>query len=61
MRYEQQQYGIHEIIVQKNLKICLIEHDEMQEKINGYYNYLNSYHQIILLVQFILMWIIRID
>jgi hypothetical protein len=55
MRYEQQQYGIHEIIVQKNLRIYLIEHDEMQEKINGYYNYLNSYHQIILLVQCILM------
>jgi hypothetical protein len=55
MRYEQQQYGIHEIIVQKNLKICLIERDEMQEKINGYYNCLNSYHLIILLAQFILM------
>jgi hypothetical protein len=55
MRYEQQRYGIREIIVQKNLRICLIELDEMQEKINGYYNYLNSYHQIILLVQFILM------
>jgi hypothetical protein len=35
MKYEQQLFGTLEIMIQKNQKKCMIEHEVMQEKING--------------------------
>jgi hypothetical protein len=35
MKYEQQLFGIPEIMMQKNQKKYMIEHEVMLEKING--------------------------